>query len=292
MGKKMNRMTSFDAVIIVILSIVILVTLYPMYYVAISSVSNPTRLISHQGPLFYPLGIDFSSYKLVFDNPMISRGYINTILYVIVGTTVNVTMTILGAFVLSRKGLYWGKLLRLMVVFTLFFSSGLIPFYLVVDKVGLMGNWLAVIVPYAINPMNLIIMRTSFMTIPQSLEEAARLDGAKEIYVLFRIIVPLSMPIIAVMILFYGVGHWSSWFSAMIFIKKREMFPLQLILREILITNSTESMMTSVGGSDKAPLTETIKYATIIVATVPILLVYPFLQKYFIKGVMVGAIKE
>jgi putative aldouronate transport system permease protein len=242
--------------------------------------------------LFVPLGIDFSSYHMVFDNPMIGRGYLNTLLYVMVGTIVNVSMTILGAYVLSRRGLFWGRPMRFFVVFTMFFSGGMIPFYLTVENMGLMNNLLALILPYAINPMNLIIMRTSFMSLPVALEESASLEGANELILLLKIIIPLSMPVIAVMILFYGVGHWNSWFSAMMFIRDRTKLPLQMILREILIMNSTEGMMTGVSTAEKAPLTETIKYATIMVATVPILFVYPFLQRFFVKGVMVGAIKE
>ena len=292
MRKKWNRWTLYDTVVSTILFVVILVTLYPMYYVFIASISDPAQLVSYLGPLFTPLGIDFSSYAMVFENPMVGRGYLNTLLYMTVGTVVNVSLTILGAYVLSRKKLFWGRALRFLVVFTMFFSGGMIPFYLTVDAVGLSGHWLAVILPYAVNPMNLIIMRTSFLSVPPSLEESACLDGATAVTVLTRIIIPLSMPVVAVMILFYGVGHWNSWFSAMMFIREREQLPLQMILREILILNSTESMMTGTSTADKAPLTETVKYATIMVATLPFLFVYPFLQRYFVKGVMVGAVKE
>ena len=292
MRKKLNHWTAYDTVITIILLLIIVVTLYPMYYVLVASISDPGRLVSHLGPLFYPLGIDFSSYVLVFDNPMIGRGYLNTLLYLSIGTVVNVSLTILGAFVLSRKHLLWGRFLRFMVVFTMFFSGGMIPFYLTVDALGMTGNWLAVIIPYAVNPMNLIIMRTSFLSVPASLEESASLDGASAMVILMRIVLPLSMPVVAVMILFYGVGHWNSWFSAMMFSLPREELPLQMILREILIMNSTEGMMTGISTADKAPLTETVKYATIMVATVPILFVYPFLQRYFVKGVMIGAVKE
>lgn len=289
---KRNPYTFFDFAVTAILVIVIIVTLYPMYYVAISSVSDPGRLSRHMGPLLAPLGFSLSPYRHVFDNPMIGRGYINTLKYMSIGTCVNLVMTILAAFVLSRRGMLWGKLLRMMLVFTMVFTGGLIPFYLVVDRIGLNGHWLAVILPYAFNPMNVIIMRTSFQGVPESLEESAYLDGAREITVLMRIILPLSMPVVAVMILFYGVGHWNSWFSAMMFIKDRQQFPLQLVLREILIVNSTASMLTAESTADKAPMAESIKYATIMVSTVPILLVYPFLQKYFVQGVMVGAVKE
>jgi len=287
-----KKATLFDGAVVCLLALVILITLYPVYYVLISSISDPVRRAQHHGALLLPIGFSLAPYAHVFENPMILRGYANTLLYVTVGTAVNLAMTILAAFVLSRKGLFWGKLLRMGLVFTMIFSGGLIPFYLVVDAAGLNGHWLAVILPYAFNPMNVVIMRTSFQGIPESLEESAYLDGARELAVIFRIILPLSMPVVAVMILFYGVGHWNSWFSAMMFIKQRQQFPLQLILREILIINSTSSMLTAVDSADKAPISESVKYATIVISTLPILCVYPFLQRYFIKGIMIGAVKE
>jgi ABC-type sugar transport system, permease component len=289
---KRKPFTLFDFVVTAILLFVVMITLYPIYYIAISSFSDPVRLSRHMGPLLGPLGFSFTPYRHVFDNPMIGRGYLNTLKYMTVGTCVNLVMTILAAFVLSRRGLLWGKLFRMMLVFAMVFTGGLIPFYLVVDRAGLSGHWLAVILPYAFNPMNVVIMRTSFQGVPDSLEESAYLDGARELTVLVRIILPLSMPVVAVMVLFYSVGHWNSWFSAMMFIKNRQEFPLQLILREILIINSTASMLTAESTADKAPMADSIKYATIMVSTLPILLVYPFLQKFFVKGVMVGAIKE
>lgn len=272
--------------------LIIIVTLYPMYYIICSSISDPIRLSSYMGILWRPLGFQVNAYRLVFENPMILRSYLNTLLYVSLGTTLNVLSTILTAYVLSRKGLFWGKPLRIMLVITMFFSSGMIPFYLVVDLLGLNGSWLAVILPYLFNPMNVVIMRTSFEGVPVSLEESAYLDGANDFTVLVRIIVPLSMPVVAVMILFYGVGHWNSWFSAMMFIKDRRWFPLQLILREILIVNSTSDMTTAAGAADKAQIAESIKYATIVISTLPILCIYPYLQKYFTKGIMIGAVKE
>ena len=172
------------------------------------------------------------------------------------------------------------------------FSGGLIPFYLVVRDLGLADTRMALILPTLISTYNLIIMRTSFAAIPVSLEESAKMDGATDFTVLFKIIIPLSMPVIAVMILFYGVGNWNSWFNAMIFLKTREKYPLQLILREIILSSNTDSMTTDVSSADKELVTETVKYATIMVASLPIMCVYPFLQKYFVKGVMVGSLKE
>ena len=175
------------------------------------------------------------------------------------------------------------------IVFTMFFSGGLIPMYLLMQNLSLINTRWAMWLPGMIGTTNLIIMRTSFKAIPSSLEESARIDGANDFVILYRVIVPLSKPVIAVMLLYYGVGHWNSWFNAMIYLQDRNLYPLQLILREILIDSTTDVI--ELGGDDSEPIAQTIKYATIMVATVPILCVYPFLQKYFVKGVMIGAIK-
>lgn len=268
------------------------VTLYPFLYVLFSSFSDPTLLAQHRGLLFGPLGFNTDAYAAVFDNPMIGQGYRNTLFYVTAGTALNLFMTCLGAYVLSRKNVLFGNVMMFMIVITMVFSGGLIPSYLVVTKLGMLNTPWALIIPGLINTFNMIIMRTAFQTVPVSLEESARMDGAHDMTILFRIILPLSMPVIAVMILWYAVGHWNSYFSALIYLRDRELYPLQLILREILITNSTDNMMTGASMGDKIPIGETIKYATIIVSTLPILCLYPFLQKYFVKGVMIGAIKE
>lgn len=281
----------FDAFNFIALSILMLVTLYPIYYVAIASISNPTELMAHKGMIWFPQGLSFKAYAMVFDNPMILKGYGNTIFIVIVGLLFNLTLTAFGAYALSRKGLYYRKQLTLFIVFTMFFSGGLIPYYLTVKALGLTNSVWALIIPQAINTFNLIIMRTTFQAIPDSLEESAKIDGANDFIILFRIIVPISLPIMAVMILYYGVSHWNSWFNAMIFIRNRDLYPLQLILREILISGETAGMVTGAEAGDMVMLAETLKYATIMIATLPILFVYPFLQKFFVKGALLGAIK-
>ncbi|KDN34651.1 hypothetical protein K437DRAFT_271422 [Tilletiaria anomala UBC 951] len=197
----------------------------------------------------------------------------------------------MGAYVLSRKNVMWNKVFMFIIVFTMFFSGGLIPLYLVVKGVGLLDTLWSTIIPFTVSTFNLIIMRTAFMGIPDSLEESAKIDGANHFTILFRIIIPLSMPVIAVMILYYAVDKWNGWFYASVFIKDRNLFPLQLVLREILISNSTDSMSSGASAGDRFQIGETIKYATIMVATVPILCVYPFLQRFFVKGVMVGSLK-
>ncbi|KRE96692.1 sugar ABC transporter permease [Paenibacillus sp. Soil766] len=276
---------------LLIMLVLCAVTLYPFLYVALASISDATSLLQHRGIMLGPAGFDLDAYKAVFKNPMIVKGYQNTLLYVVLGTTINLFMTAIGAYVLSRPNLYFKNIIMFFIVVTMVFHGGLIPSYLLVNDLGMMNTMWAVLIPGAINTFNMIIMRTSFQSIPVSLEESARMDGAGDWKILFRIILPLSMPVIAVMILWYAVGHWNSYFSALVYLRNREAYPLQLVLREILISNNTDSMMAG-GGDDKYAIGETIKYAAIMVSTLPIICLYPFLQKYFVQGVMIGAIKE
>lgn len=268
-----------------------MVTLYPFLHVTFASFSDAASFLQNRGLLFGPAGFDLGAYKAVFHNPMIMKGYENTLLYVTVGTSINLFMTALGAYVLSRPNLYFKNFLMFLIVLTMVFQGGLIPSFLLINQLGMMNTMWALLIPGAINTFNLIIMRTSFQSVPVSLEESARMDGAGDWTILFRIVIPLSMPVIAVMILWYAVGHWNSYFNALVYLRNNDKYPLQLILRDILIANNTDSMMTGSASDDKYAIGETIKYAAIIVSTLPIICLYPFLQKYFVKGVMIGAIK-
>lgn len=293
-GKRTIGEKIFDSMNVIFMIFMMIICAYPMLYVLFASISDPSALSQHQGILYRPLGFTLKGYKLVLDNPNITMGYVNTIFYVVVGTAVNLLVTSIGAYVLSRKNLFWGSLIMFMITFTMFFGGGLIPYYLTIQKLGLLNKRLALIIPGAISTWNLIVMRTSFMSIPDSLEESARIDGANDFTILFRIILPLSKATLAVMALFYAVGHWNGWFNAMIFLRDRKLFPLQLFLREILISNDTNTMqritdMSQLGEQDLYK--SLVQYCTVIVATVPILFIYPFLQKYFVKGVMIGSIK-
>jgi putative aldouronate transport system permease protein len=283
----------FDLLNILFMLALIAATLYPMLYVLFASLSDPGLLAQNRGVLFGPLGFSLEAYKKVFDNPSISSGYRNTLFYMVSGTAINLVLTSLGAYALSRKNVMWKQPILFLIIFTLFFSGGLVPSYLLVAKTL---NWLdtpwALIVPNAISTWNLLVLKTAFEAVPVSLEEAARMDGANDFTILLRIIIPLSLPALAVITLFYAVAHWNAYFQALIYLRNRDLFPLQLILREILIANSMDSMTTGVSSGDVEPIGDTIKYATIVVATLPILLLYPFLQRYFIKGVLVGAVKE
>lgn len=271
--------------------LLVIVTLYPMLYVVFASFSDPNRLAAHRGLLLGPLGFTFGGYKLVFANPNIPMGYVNTIFYVIIGTLISMILTTIFAFVLSRRNLYWKTPMMVMVVITMYFSGGLIPMYLVVRMLGMLNTRWALLLPGAISTWNLIVMRTSFMGIPASLEESAYIDGANDLTILTRIVIPLSVPVMAVMVLFYSVGSWNSWFPASIYLKNRLLFPLQLIIREILIINNTNDMLIEVDNVDRGNFQELVKYAVIVISTIPILMVYPFLQKYFVKGIMIGALK-
>jgi putative aldouronate transport system permease protein len=281
----------FDWIVHALLLILIVVTLYPLLYVAFASFSNADQLVTHKGFLFAPLGFSLEAYAGVFKNPGIGTGYRNTLFILVFGVAVNLIVTALGAYVLSRRNVMWNRFFMIVIVLTMFFSGGLIPLYLIVKGVGMIDSLWSTIIPFAVNTFNLIIMRTAFQSVPESLEESAKIDGANHFTILMRIIIPLSMPVIAVMILYYAVEKWNGWFYASIFIKDHKLYPLQLILREILISNTTDAMSTNAANADRFMIGETIKYATIMVATVPILCVYPFVQKYFVKGVMVGAVK-
>ena len=280
----------FDTINTVILLFVVIVTIYPFLYVLFASFSDPSRFASHSGLLLRPLGFETRAYKAVFENQNILTGYKNTLFYVVAGTTVSMLITTLSAYVLSRRGYKLKGFLNFLAVFTMFFSGGLIPFYLQVNSLGLADTRWALILPSAMTTYNMVVMRTAFSNVPVSLEESARIDGAQDFTILFRIIMPLSLPTVAIMVLFYGVSKWNAWFYAMVFLRDRQLYPLQLILREILVLSSTSDMVTDMY-ANKDLLSETIKYATIIVATVPILMVYPFIQKYFVKGIMIGAVK-
>lgn len=285
----------FDTVNIICMLLLMIICLYPLLYVLFASLSDPYELMKHNGILLKPLGFTLNGYKLVFNNPSIMKGFANTLFYVVVGTSISLLLTCMSAYVLSRKNLLLGKPLMLMVTITMFFSGGLIPFYLQVQRLGLMNSRWAIILPSAISVWNLIVMRTAFSSIPESLIESAKIDGANDFTVLFKIVIPVSKATLAVIGLFYAVTQWNSWFNAMIFLRDRSKYPLQLILREILIANDTREMMNLPKGSAqfiKADAYKTlIKYSTIIVSIIPILCVYPFLQKYFVKGVMIGSVK-
>ena len=265
------------------------ITLYPFLYVLAASLSGDEFLLSGNFGII-PVGINFDAYKAVLSYPMLGRSYLNTILYTVIGTGINLVMTVLGAYPLARKELKGKKIITFMIVFTMFFSGGLIPTYLIVKSVGLYNTFWAMVVPNAIATYNLILMRTYFQNIPSEIEEAAQIDGYGYFSILAKIIIPLSVPSIATVGLFYAVAHWNSYFNALIYLKDQTLYPVQILLRQIVIQNSTEDIINSstMGG---VMFAENVKYAIIIVTALPIICVYPFIQRYFIKGLMVGSVK-
>ena len=284
----------FDRINVALLALIALIIIYPLIYVLSASFSDPISVTAGKMVL-WPVDVTLDNYQQVFKNASIMTGYRNSLIILAAGTSLNLVMTILCAYPMSRKDLWGRGVLMKLMTFTMFFSGGLIPTYLMVSRtLHLMNNWLALILPGAISVYNMIIMRTYFMTsIPYELQEAADIDGCSPLGTLIRIILPLSGPIIAVLGLYYGVGHWNSYFSALLYINKEAIQPLQLYLRKVLTLNSNQAItdMASDEMARQAMRAETIKYSVIVVSSVPMLIIYPFVQRFFVKGVMIGAIK-
>ncbi|MEC0372287.1 carbohydrate ABC transporter permease [Paenibacillus chibensis] len=281
----------FDAVIYTIATLIIVIVLYPLIFVVSASFSDPAKVLSGEVWLL-PKNITFEAYTNILHNGKIWTGYTNTIIYTVVGTVVNIVMTVLAAYPLSRPDLPGRKVLMVLITLTMFFGGGLIPSYLLVKNLGLLDTMWALIIPGAIATYNLIVMRTYFQTsIPWELQEAAHIDGCSNWRLLLNIILPLSKPILAVMVLFYAVGHWNSYFNSLIYIRNEAKYPLQLVLREILLISQSDAVDANVGLENKVLLAESIKYAVIMISSLPILIMYPFVQRHFVKGVMIGSIK-
>lgn len=279
----------FDIFIYAFLSALGFITLYPMFYILIVSISS-AEYINAGAVKFIPKGINFDAYKIVFQNEKIWRAYLNTFIYTGLGTFINVLLTAMCAYPLSRRDFYGRKPITILITLTMFVSGGMIPLYLVIMKLHLINTMWAIVLPPAISTYNMIVMRTSFSGIPASLTESAYLDGANDIQIFASIILPLSKAIIATMTLFYAVAHWNSFFPAMLYLNDQSKYPVQVLMRDIVITGDMTSDTGDVGNSINIVATN-YKYAVIIISMIPILLVYPLLQKHFTKGVMVGAVK-
>ncbi|RBW70774.1 carbohydrate ABC transporter permease [Bacillus taeanensis] len=283
----------FDILNFTLLTVVSIAVLYPLYFIVIASISNPD-LINAGKVWFFPQDITFDGYKRILQDEKIWTGYKNSIVYTVVGTAVNVAFTLMAAYALSRKDFYGRNFFMILIAFTMFFSGGLIPTYLIVKELGMLNTMWALIIPKAVAVWNLIVARTFFeSTIPNELLEAAKIDGCSNTKFFTKIVLPLSKPIVAVMVLFYGVGHWNSYFDALIYLNDEGLYPLQLILRNILIqSEASQSMIGDIESlAAQQRVGELIKYGVIIIASIPLLIVYPFIQKYFVKGVMIGGIK-
>ncbi len=289
--KKSTGDKVFDVVNAIILLALCFVTLYPMWYVICASFTENTYLVAHPGAIWWPVGFTTGSYAMAFEHPLILSGYKNILLILGISLPINIFMTLFCGYFLASKGMMFKGPIQFLIMFTMFFSGGMIPTYLNIRDLGLFNSMWALILPGAISVYNCIICRTAISAVPESLTESAYLDGANDLIIVFRIILPLIMPTVAVLLLYYGVGHWNSWFPASIYLTDNYKLPIQNVLRSILIANSN-ILNAAASESDKVnEFAEAIKYATIVLTTVPVLCIYPFLQKYFVKGVMVGAVK-
>ena len=291
--KHMSKGYRFFRVInTIIMLLMIFITAYPMFYCVMASFSDPGALMRYRGMLWKPLDpFTLDAYRAVFRYPLLLSGFKNTVIVMTVGTVLNLALTALTAYPLSRKGLMLNKPLTMFFMFTMYFSGGMIPGYLNIRDLGLLDNRWALILPGAMSVYNMIILRTAFSAIPDSLEESARIEGANHFTVMTKVMIPLVKPTLAVLTLYYGVSFWNAWFSTHLYIQDDSKKTLQLITRNIL--NAAElSAADGVTGDEMSSYMVLMKYALIVVTTVPILTIYPFLQKYFVKGTMLGAVKE
>ncbi|MFR4009507.1 MAG: carbohydrate ABC transporter permease, partial [Christensenellales bacterium] len=290
----------FDTVNVIIMALLLLVTIYPLYFVLIASISDPFEVV--QGNVFlYPKGFSLDAYKNVFDEPRIWIGYRNTIFYTITGTLFSLFLTIPSAYALSKKSLPGRSLLNIYFLIPMYFSGGLIPTYLVIKSMQLVNRWYSLIFIGASSVYNMIVTRVYFQSnVPEELYESARIDGASEIKTFVSIAMPLVMPIVAVMTLFFAVARWNDYFNALVYVTKNDYLPLQMVLRSILLHSATalENLDTSSMDANAVKqaarlsyMAEAMKYALIIVASLPLLVAYPFVQKHFVKGMLIGAIK-
>ena len=287
--KKKTGELIFDFIIYFILIVMTLVCFYPVWYVLVASFTDSTELVKNPGFLLWPSKFVGEAYRMVFQNPLFMNAFMNSIKILIIALPINIVLTLLCGYFMSCTGMMWKKQVNFLIMFTMFFGGGLIPGYLNIRSLGLYNTIWALVLPGALSVYNAIICKTAIEAVPESLKESAYIDGANDFQVIFKIILPLIKPTLAVLLLYYGVGHWNSWFQASIYIKDNVKLPVQNILRSILLAN--QDLAGSSTSDTYNAYEETIKYAAIVISTFPILCVYPFLQKYFTKGVMIGAVK-
>ena len=289
--KKQKMKSSLGDKIFVILLCMCFVTLYPIWYVLCASMTSNTYLVSHPGIMLWPHEVTFGAYKMAFSHPLLLSGYKNTLIVLAVSLPINILLTLFAGYFMASKDVMFKPLIQGLIMFTMFFSGGMIPAYLNVRSLGLYNSLWALILPGALSVYNSIICKTAIESVPESLKESAYIDGANDVIILFKIIVPLIKATLAVLLLYYGVAHWNAWFNASIYLKDNEKLPIQNIMRAILIANSNVLNSAAAENDQVNQFAEAIKYSTIILTTVPVLCIYPFIQKYFVKGVMIGAVK-
>ncbi|WP_339266248.1 carbohydrate ABC transporter permease [Paenibacillus sp. FSL W8-0187] len=279
----------FDALNALILSGIVMACLYPFVYMLAVSLSDSASIASGEVWL-WPRGFNLDMYQYVFEDGRVLKGYKNTLIYVISGTAISMIVTALGAYALSKTKMVMGKPILMLIVFTMFFNGGMIPTFLVVKELGFVNTIWGMVLPGAVGTWNLLIMRTFFMGMPQELEESGKIDGLSEIGIFFRIVLPLSKPVLATIGLYYAVGMWNNFMGPLLYLRDADMQPLQVILRNIVLSGQLTGTDGPVVG-DIVVVEDGLKFATIMVSTLPILLVYPFIQKYFVKGALIGSVK-
>ncbi|WP_167957266.1 carbohydrate ABC transporter permease [Anaerosporobacter faecicola] len=276
----------------IFLALICIVCLYPFLNTLATSLSSNTSVLRGEIGIF-PKGINFEAYTRIMKDSEFYIGYKNTVVYTVLGTLLSLTITIATAYPLSRRGLVGKKYIMLFFVFTMYFGGGMIPSFLLVKNLHIMNTIWAVILPGSLSVYNMLIMRTFFASIPESLSEAAKIDGIGDFRLLTKIILPLSKPIIATMTLFYAVGYWNDWFSALIYMSDSKKHPVTLYLRSVVMGLTKQAMSGNITGNDVAEVAnKTVQGATVMLVTIPILCIYPFVQKYFVSGVMLGSVKE
>lgn len=293
-GRKMKKVGVFNTINIFVMSLLAFISIFPLYYVVIVSLGKYEE-VARQAIYIFPTSIDLQAYKVIMGAGNLLQSFFVSTFVTIVGTAFSMILTIAAAYGLCKKAMPGRNFLLILVLITMFFNAGLIPYYLTVKGLGLINNILVLIIPLGISTFYLIILKNFFTTIPPSLEESAKIDGANDIYILYKIVLPTAAPIIATLILFYAVDHWNEWWHAMLFISDKKLFPMQMVLREVLFDFS-QTQGNSIGAAIKASkmniYPRSVQMAIVVLTALPILLAYPFLQKYFTKGIMIGSIKE
>ena len=275
-----------------LLVLILFLTAYPVYFVLIASISDPTKMVANYGLRWLPhFPLSLTSYRMVFRHSLLLSGFGNTLFIVIVGLAFNMVLTVLGAYLLSLTNSLLKKPIAYLILFTMYFSGGIVPGYLNIKSLHLMNTLWALILPGAISTYNMLIMRSAIGALPDALMEAAKLDGASHFQRILNVVVPLTGATSAVLMLYYAVGHWNAWFNASLYIQSPSRFPLQLVLRQVLILGEDSEMASGMDAGSEIAAATVIKYALIVISTVPIMLLYPFLQRFFVKGVMIGSVK-
>ena len=282
----------FSVFNVLLLLLILFATAYPVYFVLIASISDPQKMVANYGLMWLPhFPLSLASYQMVTRHSLLLSGFGNTFFIVIVGVIINMTLTVIGAYMLSLKNSLLRRPIAYLILFTMYFSGGIVPNYLNIKSLGLMDSLWALILPGAVSTYNMLIMRSSIAALPEGLMEAAKLDGASHLQRILHVVVPLTGATSAVLILYYAVGHWNAWFNASLYIQTPKRYPLQLVLRQVLILGEDSEIASGMDAGAEIAAAMMIKYALIVVSTAPVMVLYPFLQKFFVKGVMVGSMK-